>query len=103
MRPVKLAEAIIHARIRRVSAGNFGGSKQARDAASELRVDCGVSFRAHVTQPGQEIVVPLCGGGASTQTGNDLGRMAPPYYRRSNLSYKTALRAPSAPCGKRDL
>jgi putative addiction module killer protein len=66
----RVSQAIINARIRRISAGNFGDSKPLGDGVSELRIDYGPGFRVYFTRRGQEIVVLLCGGDKSTQSGD---------------------------------
>jgi len=63
----KVTQSIITARIRRVSAGNFGNVGPVGDNISELRIDYGPGFRVYYTQKGQEIVILLCGGNKSTQ------------------------------------
>jgi len=63
----KAAKALIAARIRRISAGNFGDSKFLEDGIFELRIDYGPGYRVYFTQRGQEIVILLCGGDKSTQ------------------------------------
>jgi putative addiction module killer protein len=62
------AKQIINARIRRVSAGNFGDTRPVADNVSELRIDYGPGFRVYYIQRGEEIVVLLCGGDKSTQS-----------------------------------
>ncbi|MFP3088935.1 type II toxin-antitoxin system RelE/ParE family toxin [Treponema sp. TIM-1] len=64
----QVTQAIINARIRRISAGNFGDSKPVGDGVSELRIDYGPGFRVYFTQRGQEMIVLLCGGDKSTQS-----------------------------------
>jgi putative addiction module killer protein len=66
----RVTQAIINARIRRISGGNFGDSKPVGGGVSELRIDYGPGFRVYFTQRGQEIVVLLCGGDKSTQSGD---------------------------------
>jgi putative addiction module killer protein len=61
------AQAIINARIRRVSAGNFSDAKTVGDGVSELRIDYGPGFRVYYTWRGQEIIILLCGGDKNTQ------------------------------------
>jgi putative addiction module killer protein len=67
----RVTQAIINARIRRISVGNFGDSKPVGSGVSELRIDYGPGFRVYFTQRGEEIVVLLCGGYKSTQ-GRDI-------------------------------
>ncbi|MDR0642079.1 MAG: type II toxin-antitoxin system RelE/ParE family toxin [Treponema sp.] len=64
----RVTQAIINARIRRISGGNFGDSKSVGGGVSELRIDYGPGFRLYYTRRGQEIVVLLCGGDKSTQS-----------------------------------
>jgi len=63
----RIAQTIINARIRRISAGNFGDAKSVGDGVSELRVNYGPGYRVYYTKRGQEIIVLLCGGDKSTQ------------------------------------
>jgi putative addiction module killer protein len=64
----QIAQSIINARIRRISAGNFGDSKPVDDGIYELRIDHGPGYRVYFTKRGQEIVILLCGGDKSTQS-----------------------------------
>ncbi|MDR3123228.1 MAG: type II toxin-antitoxin system RelE/ParE family toxin [Treponema sp.] len=66
----RVTQAIINARIRRISGGHFGDSKPVGGGVSELRVDYGPGFRVYFTQRGQEIIILLCGGDKSTQSGD---------------------------------
>jgi putative addiction module killer protein len=66
----RVTQAIINARIRRISGGNFGDCKPIGDNVSELRIDYGPGFRVYFTRRGREIVVLLCGGDKSTQGGD---------------------------------
>jgi putative addiction module killer protein len=66
----QVTQAIINARIRRISGGNFGDSKPVGSGVSELRIDYGPGFRVYFTQRGREIVILLCGGDKSTQSGD---------------------------------
>jgi len=50
----RIARAIINARIRRISAGNFGDVKPVGNNVSELRVDYGPGYRVYFTRHGQE-------------------------------------------------
>jgi putative addiction module killer protein len=63
----KVSKAIINARIRRLSSGNFGDTKSVGDNVSELRIDYGSGFRVYYTRRRQEVVILLCGGDKSTQ------------------------------------
>jgi len=62
------AQALISARIRRISVGNFGDAKSVGNGVSELRIDYGSGYRVYFTRRRQEIVILLCGGDKSTQT-----------------------------------
>jgi putative addiction module killer protein len=66
----RVTQAIINARIRRISAGNFGDSKPVGNGVFELRIDYGPGFRVYFTRRGEEIVILLCGGDKSTQSGD---------------------------------
>jgi putative addiction module killer protein len=61
-------QAIITARIRRISTGNLGDSKPVGDGISELRINYGPGFRVYFTYRGQEISILFCGGDKSTQS-----------------------------------
>jgi len=63
----RIIQAVINARIRRISAGNFGDAKPVGGGVSELRIDYGPGYRVYFTQRKQEIVILLCGGDKSTQ------------------------------------
>ena len=63
----RIARAIISARIRRISAGNFGDARPVGGGVSELRINYGPGYRVYYTTRGQEIIVLLCGGDKSTQ------------------------------------
>jgi len=63
----RITQAIINARIRRVSAGNFGDVKSVGNSISELRIDYGPGYRVYFTKRKQEIIILLCGGDKSTQ------------------------------------
>jgi putative addiction module killer protein len=63
-----VTQAIINARIRRISGGNFGDSKPVGNGVSELRIDYGPGFRVYYTRRGEEIIVLLCGGDKSNQS-----------------------------------
>jgi putative addiction module killer protein len=64
----RVTQAVINARIRRVSSGNFGDCKPVGDSVSELRIDYGPGFRVYFTRQGQDIIILLCGGDKSTQS-----------------------------------
>ena len=63
----RIAQAIINARIRRISAGNFGDARSVGDNVSELRIDYGPGYRVYFTRREQKVVILLCGGDKSTQ------------------------------------
>jgi putative addiction module killer protein len=64
----RIAQSIIIARVRRISAGNFGDVKPVGNDISELRIDYGPGYRVYFTRRGQEIIILLCGGDKSTQS-----------------------------------
>jgi putative addiction module killer protein len=64
------ARSIINARIRRLSLGNKGDCKYIGDGISELRIDFGPGYRVYYFQAGQEIIILLCGGDKSSQSGD---------------------------------
>ena len=64
----QIARSIINARIRRISAGNFGDTRPVGDGISELRIDYGPGYRVYFIQQENEIVILLCGGDKSTQS-----------------------------------
>jgi len=63
----RIAQAVINARIRRISAGNFGDVKPVGNNVSELRIDYGPGYRVYFTLRKREIIILLCGGDKSTQ------------------------------------
>jgi len=64
----RIAQSIINARIRRVSAGNFGDVEPVGGDVSELRIDYGPGYRVYFTKRGRELVILLCGGDKSSQS-----------------------------------
>jgi putative addiction module killer protein len=63
-----VTQAIINARIRRISTGNFGDSRSVGDGVFELRIHYGPGYRVYFKDTGKEIVILLCGGDKSTQS-----------------------------------
>ena len=61
----------IHARLSRVSQGNFGDHKGIGDGISELRFNFGAGYRVYYKQYGSVVVLLLAGGDKSTQV-NDI-------------------------------
>jgi len=66
----KVGRSIINARIRRLSQGHKGGTKYLRDGISELKVDVGPGYRVYFTHIEKTLVILLCGGDKSTQSGD---------------------------------
>jgi putative addiction module killer protein len=64
----RATQAIINARIRRVSGGNFGDTEPVGENVSELRINYGPGFRVYFKQMNDVLVVLLCGGDKSTQS-----------------------------------
>ena len=62
------ARLIINARIRRISAGNFGNTKSVGDGVYELIIDFGPGYRVYYIRRGKEIVILLCAGDKSSQS-----------------------------------
>lgn len=60
-------KAIISARIRRVSLGNFGDVRPVDGPVSELRIDHGPGYRLYFMRSGAVIIVLLAGGTKRTQ------------------------------------
>ena len=69
LRDLRDADAVarVLARIGRVRRGNLGDCKPVGEGVCELRVDCGPGYRAYFGQPGQTLVILLCGGDKRTQ------------------------------------
>jgi len=66
----KVGRSIINARIRRLSQGHKGGTKYLSDGISELKIDFGPGYRVYYTYLNKTLVVLLCGGDKSTQSGD---------------------------------
>jgi len=63
----RTGQAIINARIRRVSVGNFGDCKSIGDGISELIIDYGPGYRVYFIEKGKTIILLLNGGKKSSQ------------------------------------
>ena len=64
------AKARINARIYRLSMGNPGDVKPVGEGVSELRIDYGPGYRVYFIKNGKVVVILLCGGDKSTQSGD---------------------------------
>jgi putative addiction module killer protein len=62
----KVTRAIITARLRRVSLGNFGDTRPVGGGVSELRIAYGPGLRIYFKRV-NDIAVLLCGGGKASQ------------------------------------
>lgn len=62
------ARVRIDARIRRLSAGNFGDVKPVGEGVSELRIDHGPGYRVYFIQRGAQLVILLADGDKRTQS-----------------------------------
>ncbi|MDN5939784.1 MAG: type II toxin-antitoxin system RelE/ParE family toxin [Salinisphaera sp.] len=61
------ARARVNARLRRLSLGHAGDSKQVEGGIRELRIHYGPGYRVYYMQQGSVVVVLLCGGDKSSQ------------------------------------
>jgi putative addiction module killer protein len=61
------AQARINVRIRRLSLGNSGDTKNVGGGVSELRIDYGPGYRLYFTKRAATFVLLLCGGDKRTQ------------------------------------
>ena len=68
----RMGQAVITARMRRLSVGNFGDCKPLGNGVFELRIDHGPGYRVYFSRQGREIVILLGGGDKSTQDGDIL-------------------------------
>ena len=66
----KAARSIINARIKRLSHGHKGGTKYLHSGVSELKIDFGPGYRVYFTYLEKTVVILLCGGDKSTQSGD---------------------------------
>ena len=64
----KISQSIINARIRRLSAGNFGDTKSVGANVFELRIDFGPGYRVYFTKHKRIVIILLCGGDKSGQS-----------------------------------
>lgn len=64
------ARVRINARLRNVALGNLGDVKPVGEGVSEMRVFYGPGYRLYFIQQGDEIIILLCGGDKSTQSGD---------------------------------
>lgn len=62
--------ARIRARINRVRLGNFGDCKSVGRGVSELRIDYGPGYRVYFGIAGTKLVILLCGGDKTSQSGD---------------------------------
>ena len=64
------ARARIRARINRVRLGNLGDCKSVGSGVSELRIDYGPGYRVYFGIAETKLVILLCGGDKSSQSGD---------------------------------
>lgn len=64
------ARAKVATRIRRLSLGNPGDVKSVGAGVSEMRIPYGPGYRVYYITRGPIVVVLLCGGDKSSQTGD---------------------------------
>jgi putative addiction module killer protein len=60
----------IYQRIERLANGNPGDVKPVGEGVSEMRIDYGPGYRVYYKGAGREIIILLCGGDKSTQSGD---------------------------------
>ena len=63
----RTARVRINTRIRRVSLGNFGDTKQLESNLFELRITYGPGYRIYFMKEGTQIIILLAGGEKSKQ------------------------------------
>jgi putative addiction module killer protein len=59
----------IAGRLERLRSENFGDVKPVGEGVSELRIDHGPGYRVYLTKSGMTLVILLCGGDKSSQSG----------------------------------
>ncbi len=64
------AAARILVRLTRLAAGNAGDVRPVGGGLSELRINYGPGYRVYYLHQGQRLILLLCGGDKSTQTGD---------------------------------
>lgn len=66
----KNAKTRIARRLRLVQDGTLGDCKPVGEGVLELRIDVGAGYRVYCGRHGETLVILLCGGDKSTQTGD---------------------------------
>lgn len=61
------AIALINARLRRVSLGNWGDADSVGEGVYELRIHYGPGYRVYFLPEGTTVVILLCGGDKGSQ------------------------------------
>jgi putative addiction module killer protein len=64
------ARASIASRLDRLAYGHAGDAKSVGDGIEELRIHHGPGYRIYYHKQGKTVIVLLCGGDKSTQTGD---------------------------------
>ena len=79
------ARDIITARLRRVADGNVGLARSVGEGVSELKIDYGPGYRVYFTRRGFELILLLCGGDKSSQTGDiEAAKLLAKQYKESS-------------------